>query len=243
LSQYKRLLALFFSLSLHLVLLFFINQQFQQDSTKVLVSTNVKAQNVLKSFIYQQPIKRLKIDKTTINTVVAIEKKIIEKNDSNTKVDDGEIKSRSTNKGKKERLVSLSAPVQTENKKVSFSALSLLSNLSKKLDEQSIELAIKDRNRSLAAKIMAGIAPIVPHSVTEETLAEQASKTALSMNYYADAVIFKDDDGICTQIRDLSKVGMEGLTEIRRSRCGPSKFDKSFKKHMSAVIDKVKPIR
>ena len=94
-------------------------------------------------------------------------------------------------------------PVKTQIEKGSVSALSLLSKLRKKMDEKSIEQIIQDRQRSLAAKIMAGTAPVVPHSIRAETRAEKIKRTAISMNHFGSTVIFKDDNGICTTIRDL----------------------------------------
>ncbi len=222
----------------------FISQQFKENKEKklnLIVTQSSNKKDIIKSFIYQRPVElpELKINKSDVNS--QNKHVIIVKDDAKNEVP---LISRNSTHHKNpitKSTVSKSKPVktQTQTEKGSVSALSLLSKLRKKMDEQSIEQVIHDRQRSLAAKIMAGTAPVVPHSISVETRSEKIKRTAISMNHFGSTVIFKDDNGVCTTIRDLSKLGMDVRTELTQSRCGLSKFDKSFKKHMSSVIEKL----
>jgi hypothetical protein len=235
----KLSLAILFSICLHLTLFIFINQQFKNKSLKPTTTQIINKKDIIKSFLYQRPVElpELEIPKNDVSTqnkhVVTV------KDDSKNDVTPIPKELTRHKNQRKDSIVSKSKPAKAQIEKVSVSALSSLSKLRKKMDEKAIELAMQDKYRSLSAKIMAGTAPVVPHSIRVETRAEKTKKTAISMNYFGSTVIFKDDNGICTTIRDLSKLGMDVRTELTQSRCGLSKFDKSFKKHMSSVIEKL----
>ncbi|NQZ23710.1 MAG: hypothetical protein HRT53_16880 [Colwellia sp.] len=235
----KLSLAIVSSICLHFILFIFINQQFQEESLKPVVTQSINENDIIKSFLYQRAVgfSKLEINKSD----VSIQKKhvVVEKED--IKNDIVRIPKSSTNNKNpnKNLVVSKSKLVKTRTEKSSVSVLSSLSKLRKKMNEKTIEIAVQDRYRSLSAKIMAGTAPVVPHSFRIETREEKIKKTAMSMNHYGSTVVFKDDNGICTTIRDLTNVGLDIRKGIKQSRCGLSKFDKSFKKHMSSVIEKL----
>jgi hypothetical protein len=235
----KLSLGIVFSICLHLTLFIFINQQFKEKNFNPIVTKSSNKKGIIKSFLYQRPVELPELEISKFDVSRQNKHVIIVTDD--TKSDITPIPKNSTHHKNlsKKPIVSKSKPVKTQIEKASVSALSLLSKLRKKLDEKSIEQVIHDRQRSLAAKIMAGAAPVVPHSIRVETRAEKVKRTAISMNHFSSTVIFKDDNGICTTIRDLSKLGMDIRTELTQSRCGLSKFDKSFKKHMSSVIEKL----
>jgi hypothetical protein len=235
----KLSLAIVSSICLHLTLFIFINQQFKVEGLKPIITQSINKNDIIKSFLYQRPVElpKLEINKPDVST----QKKLVVTVRDDIKTDIDRIpKSLTINKNlSKNSMESKSKPVKTKIEKVSVPTLSLLNKLRKKMDEKTIELTVQDRYRSLSTKIMAGTAPVVPHSLRIETRAEKIKRTAISMNHFGSTVIFKDDNGICTTIRDLSKVGMDVRTELTQSRCGLSKFDKSFKKHMSSVIEKL----
>ncbi len=119
----------------------------------------------------------------------------------------------------------------------SFSAYGQLKNLQKNLDEQMFEQESVDFGKSNTGSIMHGKPSLVPHSeiqISEEEKTKRASKQISS-----DLTFTKGDDGSCTVKRDLSVVGMEGLTSVESFACGKSKFDKSFQDHMKKVREKL----
>ncbi len=231
----KLSLAIVSSICLHIIVFIFINQQFQDKSLTPIATQSINKKDILNSFLYQRSeLAELEINKFDVSSqkqsVVTV--KYDKKNDI-APIPRNSTHHKSPNEKPK---VSKSKPVKLQIEKGSVSALNLLSKFRKERHEEYLEQVIQDRQRSLSAKIMAGTAPVVPHSIRVETSAEKIKRTAISMNYFGSTVIFKNDNGICTTIRDLSKLGMDVRTELTQSRCGLSKFDKSFKKHMSSVI-------
>jgi hypothetical protein len=233
----KLLLTIALSICLHLTLLFFINQQFQAGSLKLIVTQPTNKKNIIKSFLYQKAVELPELAINKYNAITEKEYVVAEKEDIRNDIDRIPQSSASNKKLRNNTIVSKLTPVKTTVTTVS--TLSSLNKLRKQMDKKTIELAMQERYRSLSAKIMAGTAPVVPHSLRIETREEKIKKTAMSMNHYGSTVVFKDDNGICTTIRDLTNVGLDIRKGIKQSRCGLSKFDKSFKKHMSSVIEKL----
>jgi hypothetical protein len=228
----KLSLAIVSSICLHVILFIFISQQFQEKNLNLIVTQSINKKEIIKSFLYQRPaeLPTSEMRKPDVSTqmthVVNVENDITPTADKSTL----------HKNPRKNSIISKPKPTKTQIEKISVSALNSLNKLKKQMDEKYIEQVIHNRQRSLSAKIMAGIAPVVPHSIRVKTRAEKIKRTAISMNHFGSTVIFKDDNGMCTTIRDLSKVGLDVRTELTSSRCGLSKFDKSIKNHMSSVI-------
>ncbi|MEW6989069.1 hypothetical protein AADZ91_00155 [Colwelliaceae bacterium 6441] len=243
-------LPILLSVSLHLLLFLFIYLQSKELNTPKLIETKVKKVTAIKSFIYHKPTEKSN-DSNISQSAKYLTQKLDDVLSEKQKVAiDTPLPKKSLNNKLVIKKVNTQTAKQTKVEKDQLkkvrpkqtlpSAQRQLLTLKKKMDEQSIDAFLAERQEALTLKILKGTAPTVPHSVLVETIDEQIKKTSSSMSYYADATIFKDDDGICTQIRDLSKVGMEGLTEFKRTQCGLSKFDKSFKSHMTEVINRIK---
>ena len=56
--------------------------------------------------------------------------------------------------------------------------------------------------------------------------------------HYGNTTIYKDENGICTQVTDLTSVGLMGMTSLDTYKCGESKMEKAFRLHMKALFEK-----
>lgn len=123
------------------------------------------------------------------------------------------------------------APVVTENKTFSAaSSLNQLRALNRDLDDKMFEQVYIDRNKPNSGSIMHGDPDLVPHSVQPQS-AEEKKKTA-TQQMGSGIAITKGEDGRCTITRDLSHVGMDGLTSVEGFSCGQTEMQKAFGAHM-----------
>lgn len=127
-------------------------------------------------------------------------------------------------------------PLRKANTKT-LSPLQQLGKLKTSLNEKFIEQEMLTQFRRRSASVLDGEPIAVPHSTKQITEEEKRKQATINMS--SGLTITKGDDGSCTVIRDLSEVGMEGLTSVEGFSCGQSKFDKNFKSHMKNVLKKL----
>ncbi|GLX77761.1 hypothetical protein tinsulaeT_11010 [Thalassotalea insulae] len=129
-------------------------------------------------------------------------------------------------------------PPRTASKKaLKFSAIQQLEHLRQQLDQKTIEQQSFEYSQKKSASIMNGQPEPIRHSTTQLSKEEKNEQATYQMS--SDLKIIKGNDGTCFIKKDLSTVGIEGVTSVESFSCGQSKFDKSFKAHMKKVLKKL----
>ncbi len=239
-----RYTAVVLSIVIHLVILIIISH------TVVLPPTTPPPKKpAIKSYIYHPPIKEIEpqtkpaqVDKKEISEPVKAKKdtKTSEQNKENIIVEaiDVPIAKTAPSEEAPVKKANQAAKESTDKSPVtSFSALSQLRNLNKKLDEKMFEQAMSDYQQPNTGSIMHGTPIAVPHSKKQLSVEEKHKQATRVVS--SDMSVRKGDDGRCFIQRDLSVVGMEGVTANESFACGKSKFDSSFQKHMKKVREKL----
>jgi len=133
-----------------------------------------------------------------------------------------------------EPLENKSATKKAVNK---YSALKQLEQLRSKLKEKMFENEAFEYSRPRTGSVMHGIPIPVPTSIIPLT---REQKKAKNTTRFSDGLsVTKNDNGTCTIERDLSNVGIEGVTALSSVSCGISKDKKDFRLHMEKVLKKL----
>lgn len=127
--------------------------------------------------------------------------------------------------------------IKTKRAPTPFSPTQQLDNLRQSLNDKIFAEQDYQFNRPNTGSIMHGKPTLVPHSKRQFT--EEEKKKQASHQISSDINMIKGDDGRCYIERDLTSVGMAGVTSSESFDCGKSKFDKSFKAHMQKVREKL----
>jgi len=233
-----RYTAVVLSIVIHLVILIIISHTVVLPPT-----TTPPKKQAIKSYIYHTPLKKIEPE---IKPVPVVENEVTES-----------VKVKEVSETNKENITvkAIDVPIvktvppkeapakqvvkKNTNKKpvTSFSALSQLRNLNKKLDDKMFEQATSDYQQPNTGSIMHGTPIAVPHSKKQLSVEEKHKQATRVVS--SDMSVRKGDDGRCFIQRDLSVVGMEGVTANESFACGKSKFDSSFQKHMKKVREKL----
>ncbi|WP_206485001.1 hypothetical protein [Thalassotalea sp. G2M2-11] len=118
-----------------------------------------------------------------------------------------------------------------------FSPSQQLQALSQSLDNQNISEQVFEYSRKKSPSIMHGTPKLVPHSKKQPSTDEKISQATQQLT--SGMKIIKGDNGSCVIERDLSSVGMEGITVLEGFSCGQTKFEKNFNAHMKKVLKKL----
>lgn len=122
-------------------------------------------------------------------------------------------------------------PISSDRKKFSAAAsMEQLRALNDNLEDDMFEQIFVDKTKPNTGSKMHGEPMTVPHSVQPKT--EEEKKTMATQQMGGGFAITKGENGSCTITRDLSHVGMEGLTSVEGFRCGPTEIQKAFNAHM-----------
>lgn len=122
----------------------------------------------------------------------------------------------------------------------SFSAYRSLDSLSMTIDEKIKSEEFDEITAHKSISTMHQDPESVSHSITELNADDpevQARDLARRTMHYGNTTIYKDDNGICTQITDLTSVGLMGMTSLDTYKCGESKMEKAFRLHMKALFE------
>ena len=68
---------------------------------------------------------------------------------------------------------------------------------------------------------------------------QKKSSAKMTSNYGNGITIIKGDNGNCTLKKDLSNVGMTGITAFSSFKCGSTKMEKMYNAHMDEVLKKL----
>jgi len=138
--------------------------------------------------------------------------------------------------------IDIAMPAKVQKNTVNFSAYGSLERLKLSINNKIMaENSTKPRYFKAGPVINATSEP-VPHSVTKteiDSVLEGAKRMLLTATYYGGTTVFKDEDGVCTTVTDVSFLSTSPMKRVSRSRCGKSKFDKNFSLHMKDVIKKL----
>jgi len=238
-----RYTAIIFSVVIHSVIFFLISRTIATPPTQ----KENKAKPI-KSFLYVPPIKKVVIEpKVAIKETQSAEiKQEQEQQNSTPKKVAEEIKQEEIEKLVKSetqpsREKELAKPLKNKpaaKKTVSkYSALKQLDQLRNKLNEKMFENEAFEYNRPKTGSIMHGTSIPVPRSIVPLT---REQKKAKNTTRFSDGLsVTKNDNGTCTIERDLSNVGIEGVTALSSVSCGISKDKKDFRLHMEKVLKKL----
>ncbi|WP_448548901.1 hypothetical protein [Thalassotalea fusca] len=120
-------------------------------------------------------------------------------------------------------------PVKESN--ANANAWQMLEALNEEQDKAYFQSQEYNRTRPNTGSVMHGEPTFVPHSVVRPTQEEIINSR--SQDVGGGATVVKGDNGSCTITRDLSHVGMAGVTSVEGFRCGLTKQEKAFKAHMA----------
>jgi len=122
-------------------------------------------------------------------------------------------------------------PSTSVNKKFSAAtSLDQLRALNDQLEDEMFEQVYIERTKPNSGSIMHGQATSVPHSVKQQSEDEKRAQATQQMG--GGFAVTKGENGSCTITRDLSHVGMEGLTSVESFSCGQTEIQKAFNQHM-----------
>jgi len=233
----KQVKNILISLSLHLLLLLFLN--------------DIKVQKPLSKPDVVQPIKSfLYIPKTAplVPKLMQNDKRVTQEvakesinNPINTAIDTTKTTSaKKTAKTESTKVERVKKQSITENNftRGQVSANQLLDNLRKQLNKKMIEKNINEINRHRSLSAMHDQPISVPHSAPVYNDIEEKEKNT---THYSDGLkITKNSNGTCTVETDLSNVGIKGATSIEYFFCGESKMETNFRLHMKKVREKLR---
>ena len=122
---------------------------------------------------------------------------------------------------------------------IHFSADEQLKNLRKSLKNEMIKQELTQIQRFKSVSVMHAKPTLVPRSFTKtvvDGVPEGAKETQMSTTYYGTTSVFKDENGKCTEITDMSFLGAGPMKQRISYQCGESKIDKKFRQHMRTVL-------
>ena len=128
-----------------------------------------------------------------------------------------------------------------QKEKSSFSAYSTLDSFSSTIDSQLQQDIFNELTAHKSLSSMHQDPDPVGHSITQlnaDDPKEQARQLAMRTTHYGNTTIYKDENGMCTQITDLSNLGAGEMTSMHSFKCGESKMEKTFRLHMKALFEK-----
>ncbi len=223
------------------------------NQTKISTSNVQTKTTPIKSFLYQAPVaeqvsnaelnkepvhKTLPVDPDyTVNTKKKIGEEISQQ--VNKPVETIEQKPSTTNvkavtDSKESNLLS--------NKKVLESALSTktftaIDAINKKRDQAMFDSLTQQDTGNAKGSIFNPKPTLVPHSTA--VMSEDEKRKNATQTLGGGIKMIKGDNGTCFVERDLTSIGMDGLTSREGFNCGPSEFDKAFKSHMKKLKKKM----
>lgn len=232
-----RFRAIFLAVSFHLLILVLISQ------TVVIHKQPIEVKNkAIKSFIYTPPPV---VEKESIKEALATEIEIIEQDTPtppNT-VKKSEPATEVTAKAEQKEIEAESGNVDAAATPIrqpvtaTFSPSTQLNKLRQSLTDKILEQEAYEYSRPKSASIMHGTPELVPHSV--KRLTKKQKKEQATQRLSSGTKTIKGDDGLCFIERDLTEVGIEGVSATEAFTCGKSKFDKNFRDHMRKVREKL----
>jgi len=140
------------------------------------------------------------------------------------------------------RVIEVEIPEKPQKNKANFSAYNKLEKLKLSINNKIMEDNLTAQRHFKPAPVINAEADPVPHSITKteiDSVLEGVKRMQLTATSYGNTTIFKDENGICTSVTDLSFLGTGPMKKTTRSRCGKSKFDKNFSFHMKSVLKKL----
>ncbi|MFT5759305.1 MAG: uncharacterized membrane protein YheB (UPF0754 family) [Alteromonadaceae bacterium] len=199
----------------------------------------------IKSYLYKKPPAALKKNITpepmTETKIEVIEPKSTEKNEIKKVLSTQDVRIKV-----EKNIEPITLPLQRKDNKQSFneaiakpdfSALAQLNKLQSSINRESIQQGLQQYQQHRSVSVMHGEPIPVQHS--SKQLSYEEKKTTNTTVLSDNVAIVKGDDGRCLIERDLSNVGMEGVTSVSSFACGSSKFDKSFRAHMKKIKEKL----
>lgn len=212
----------------------------------------VSDKRTIKSFLYQTPkaiAKRPKVaavePKTTqspatkieqhqANEVKTIKEEIVTPTEEGTKVERTE-KHNNLNNPITDSKIEKHSPKVSEQAKTTDS-YSRLQRLRSQLNQQAQTYSNYNTNRG-SPSVFNPSPQTVPHSVPVKDLEQERKLNTKNMG--SGIAIAKGDDGTCSITQDMSVYGLNEGSSTQHFSCGESKFDKSFRKHMEKVREKM----
>ncbi|OKY26504.1 hypothetical protein [Thalassotalea sp. PP2-459] len=240
--------ALLFSIAIHLILLWVVSQ------AKVSIDKTIDQVKPIKSYLYrrpqvketplkpsEQPAKSAQIKKDNKRVTETTKKRVADvsvtpKADIPTSTTVKQEKSQSlpaiaSNPDKMlEKKKVLESPLSTKT----FSAIKAINE---KRDQAMFENLTRLRDGQAKGSIFNPKPALVPHSTV--TIDESEKRKMATQQLGSGINIIKGENGTCYVDRDLSFIGMEGLTSRESFACGLSEFDKAFKAHMKKLKNKI----
>ena len=241
--------ALLISIAVHGLILLFLNSTDNHVQKKVALP--IKA---IKSYLYKRPeVKRPLAPPQVVDVVDPVE-------ETPEQTDNREITLKPENKPN--IIQATKAPIKESTKeesiepetkisnqkndnellndskiKPAFSALNQLKKLQSSINQKAIRQGLQQYQQHSSVSVMHGKPNLVPHSIKQVT--EKRQKELATQHMSPNMKTIKGDDGFCFIERDLSNVGMAGVTSRETFTCAKSKFDVSFRDHMRKVKAKL----
>jgi hypothetical protein len=210
---------------------------------------------IIKSYLYNSSIDEIKIikskdiiDAQKTNSYIVkstkVDKHELPKPEtSQTITNNGPASNKIKNTLKSATTVSTSVskkPEENSNKVIDFSAYEQLNKLKLSINNKVIKEALVESQRFESMSLMHAAPEPVPHSITKtESVLEGAKKMNMRTSHYGNTTVYKDNNGICTSVTDMSYLGLGPMKKTRIRRCSESKFDKTFRLHMKDVLRKL----
>ncbi len=239
--------AVLFSVAFHALLLLLIRET--KPVPVIVKNTEVKA---IQSYLYELP---KPIDKE----IVKLEEQPLKKQQGNKKVKINKPVKREKSQNNKPKTVV--NDIHSDNTEISvspeISAEKTIQNNTKikkqtktthypqqQLDrlrsqqyQQHIKQQVAQYSRKKTGSIMHGTP--IPAPKSKSKLSIEQKKQMNTTQYSNSLAIRKNSNGSCTIKRDLSSVGIEGVTAISLMPCGESKHQKDYRLHMDKVLKKL----
>ncbi|MDO6427217.1 hypothetical protein Q4489_09345 [Thalassotalea sp. 1_MG-2023] len=236
--------ALFFSIAIHLVLLWVISQ------AKVSIDKAIEHVKPIKSYLYQRP----QIEETPLTPSEKPTKSVqIEKDNKHVtetakeRVADVSVtpkaKIPTSTPVNQEKSQSLPAIVNNpdkmlEKKKVLESPLSTktfsaIEAINEKREQAMFDNVTRLGEGQAKGSIFNPKPALVPHSTVTINVDEKRKNATQTLGGGIEMI--KGEDGTCYVERDLSSIGMSGVTSRESFACGLSEFDKAFNAHMKKL--------
>lgn len=236
------------SVAIHLMILSVISL------TTVNIDKNTNKIQPIKSYLYQQPKNKetqltpinhetdstlsSQHNKQTINTVkepeniketTPLPNTSVAKPTNNEKSPTSQpVLNTSENMFEKKKI--LQSPLSTKT----FSAIEAINE---KRDQAMFESATQLGDSQAKGSIFNPNPALVPHSTV--TINEDEKRKNATQTLGGGIEMIKGEDGTCYVERDLSSIGMNGVTSRESFACGLSEFDKAFNTHMKKLKNKM----
>jgi len=181
----------------------------------------------IQSYLYKKP------KQTTVKITQKPQNIPINKPQSNvTNILKSDIKKTASSKTKNKVIIN-NQKVAIKNNLSSTQLENLRSSINKKI--RAKEFAHISRPKGYS--VMTDLPDAVKHS--KKQLTREEKKRAMTTQYSGGLAITKNDNGSCSIAEDLSNVGMEGIVALSGFKCGQTKMEKMYDKHMDKVLEKL----